>query len=402
MIPVEEARARILSAVRPAALEWLPLTAALGRVLACDLAARRSQPPLPVSAMDGYAVRSTDVREPGVELELVGEVPAGHLFGAPLGAGEAVRIFTGAPMPEGADAVLIQERAERKGSRVRALEAVSPGRFVRPAGLDFQQGWIGLSAGRVLDPRALGLAAAMGHGWLPVRRRPRVAILATGDELVWPGETPHGSQIVSSNNPTLAAMVRCFGGDPIDLGIVPDRVEALLSVLDQADGVELVVSSGGASVGSYDLVQEAVLARGLKLDFWKVAMRPGKPLIFGRLGEIPFLGLPGNPVSAAVCALVYLRAALRQALGLPTELPVRQARLARALDANDEREDYLRGFWECADAPEPRVRPADRQDSSMFATFTHADLLIRRPPHDPPRSAGDPVEVIDLRLALAL
>ena len=401
MIPVAEARARILEAMPRMPLEWVALPAAHGRVLARDLHAGRSQPPLAVSAMDGYAVRSEDLREPGARLRIVGEVPAGRVFAGRVGPGEAVRIFTGAPLPEGADAVLMQERAEVSGDLLRAQVALPPGKFVRPAGLDFEAGWKGLAAGHLLDARALGLAAAMGHAWLPVRRRPRVAILATGDELVRPGEVPGPAGIVSSNNPTLMAMVEGWGGDPVDLGIARDRPEDLLHALDQAAGADLLVTSGGASVGAYDLVQDTLVAHGLAVDFWKIAMRPGKPLIFGRFRDIPFLGLPGNPVSAAVCAIVYLRAALLACLGRPTELPVSRTPLAAPLAANDEREDYMRAYWRSDGGQPPRVRPADRQDSSMFATFAHADLLLRRPPHDPARAAGDLVEVIEIARALA-
>ncbi len=400
MIPVAEARARILEAMPRMPVEWVALPAARDRVLGRDLYARRSQPPLAVSAMDGYAVRSADLREPGAVLRVIGEVPAGRLFEGRVGPGEAVRIFTGAPLPEGADAVLMQERATRSGDRIRAEIALPPGKFVRPAGLDFEAGWKGLAAGHRLDARALGLAAAMGHAWLPVRRRPRVAILATGDELVWPGETPGPAGIVSSNNPTLAAMVAGWGGEPIDLGIARDRPEDLVRALEQARGADLLVTSGGASVGGYDLVQETLIGQGLEVDFWKIAMRPGKPLIFGRFGDIPFLGLPGNPVSAAVCAIVYLRAALRASLGRPSELPVIRAPLATALPANDEREDYLRASWGRGEDGTPRAVPADRQDSSMFATFARADLLLRRPPHEPARAAGEMVEVIEIARAL--
>ena len=402
MLPVAEARARILEAVKPVPYEWVALPAAHGRVLARDLRARRSQPPLPVSAMDGYAVRSEDLREPGAALRVIGEVPAGRVFEGRLGPGEAVRIFTGAPLPEGADAILVQERAERSDDIVRALVALPPGKFVRPAGLDFEAGWKGLAGGHLLDARALGLAAAMGHAWLPVRRRPRVAILATGDELVWPGETPGPAGIVSSNNPTLTAMVVGWGGAPLDLGIARDRPEDLMRALDQARDTDFVITSGGASVGAYDLVRETLAARGLEVAFWKIAMRPGKPLMFGRFGEIPFLGLPGNPVSAAVCAIVFLRAALLRSLGRPTDLPIGRARLAVSLDANDEREDYMRGRWKRSPEGELLVEPASRQDSSMFATFAHADLLIRRPPHDPARPAGEEVEIIEIARALAV
>ncbi len=399
MIPVEEALARILEAAPRTGREWVPLASALGRVLAGDLRALRRQPPVAVSAMDGFAVRASDARA-GALLRLVGESRAGAGYPGGIGPGETVRIFTGAPLPAGADAVLIQEHARMRAQAVEVCAEVEAGRYIRPAGLDFEEGWLGLAAGTVLDARAVGLAAAMGHGWVPVRRRPRVALLATGDELVWPGSTPGPAQIVSSNSLALAAMVRGWGGEAWDLGIAPDRPEALADALREARGADVVVTTGGASVGSYDFVREAAGGLGLALDFWKIAMRPGKPLIFGRLGGMLFLGLPGNPVSAAVCALVFLRAVLRRSLGLDPALATERARVAAPLPANDERRDYLRAFWRETDTGR-EVVPADRQDSSMFALFARADALIVRPPHDPPRQPGERVEVVDLRRALA-
>ncbi len=399
MIQVEEALRRILEAAPRTGREWVPLASASGRVLAEDLRALRRQPQAAVSAMDGFAVRASDARV-GAVLRLVGESRAGAAYAGSIGPGETVRIFTGAPLPQGADAVLIQEHARLRGEAVEVCAQVEAGRYVRPAGLDFEEGWLGLPAGSVLDARAVGLAAAMGHGWVPVKRRPRVALLATGDELVWPGSTPGPAQIVSSNSLTLAAMVRDWGGEVWDLGIAPDRPETLADALREARGADVVVTTGGASVGSYDFVREVAGGIGLVLDFWKIAMRPGKPLIFGRLEGMLFLGLPGNPVSAAVCALVFLRAVLRRSLGLDPALPTERARLAAPLAANDERRDYLRAFWR--DAGEERVVvPADRQDSAMFALFARADALIVRPPHDPARQPGERVEVVDLRRALA-
>jgi molybdopterin molybdotransferase len=402
MLSVREAQARVLDGFRPLPSEWLPLAKALGRVLAGDLRARRDQPPAPVSAMDGYAVRAADLEEPGRPLEVIGQAPAGHPFPGPLAPGQAVRIFTGGVMPEGADAVAIQENAERDGSLVRFTRGVRVGEFVRPAGLDFPAGWTGLAAGTVLGPRELGLAAVMGHAFLPVRRRPRVGILATGDELRWPGESPGPGEIVSSNSTALAAMVTLWGGEPVDLGISRDEPAALAASLAQVEGLDALVTSGGASVGDHDLVQDALGVRGLSLTFWKIAMRPGKPLIFGRLGTTPVLGLPGNPVSSAVCAILFLRGGMRRGLGLDPALPREQAVLARALPANDTREDYMRArYVDGPDARPRRVEAAGRQDSSMFATFAKADALVVRPPHDAAREAGEAVEVIDLRTALA-
>lgn len=397
MIPVEEARARILAHAPSMPEEWVGLWQAKGRVLARDLAARRTQPPLDVSAMDGYAVRAADTDPPGRPLRVIGEVPAGRSFEGLVGPGEAVRIFTGAPVPEGADAVLIQERARHEGDVVIPEVTVRPGQFVRPAGLDFCAGDPGVPAGTVLDGRSVGLLAAMGHGFVPVRRRPRVALLATGDELVMPGETPAGARIVSSNSVAVGLMARAWGADVHDLGIARDDPAELARALEQARGMEVLVTSGGASVGSYDLVQEAAGRLGLELDFWKVALRPGKPLVFGRLGGTLLLGLPGNPVSAAVCAILFLRSLLRRMLGLDPALPLRPAVLGVDLPENDEREDWLRGFVEgTTEEGLFRVVPAPRQDSSMYRTFALADVLIRRPRFDPPRRAGERVEVVEL------
>ena len=282
---------------------------------------------------------------------------------------------------------------------MRFAAAVAPGTFVRAAGLDFAAGWTGLAAGTVLDARALGLAAAMGHLWLPVRRRPRIGLLATGNELRWPGETPQGSQIVSSNTVTVGAMVTGWGGSAVDLGICPDDGTALTARVREATGLDLLVTTGGASVGDYDLVRQALGREGLALDFWKIAMRPGKPLLFGRLGALPVLGFPGNPVSAGVCAIVFLRLALQRMLGLTTGLPERRARLANPLAANDQRQDYLRGTHVEIEG-ELRVATAPRQDSSMLATFAAADALVVRPALDPARAVGDTVTLTDLREAL--
>lgn len=402
MLAVAEAQARVLAGFDLLPTAWVPLDAALGRVLAEDLAAKQTQPPAAVSAMDGYAVRVADLAEPGRWLEVAGEAPAGHPYPRPVAPGQAVRIFTGGVVPDGAEAVAIQENAETAGGRVRFTRPVRPGEFVRPAGLDFAAGWVGLRAGAVLGPRELGLAAVMGHARLPVRRRPRVGVLATGDELRWPGETPGPGEIVSSNTTALAAMVRRWGGEAVDLGISPDERGALSARLAAAEGLDALVTSGGASVGDHDLVQDALGVRGLELDFWRIAMRPGKPLIFGRLNAAPVLGLPGNPVSSAVCAVLFLRGGLRRMLGLDPTLPRERAVLADLVPANDGREEYARaGYVGDGDDGRPRrVRPASRQDSSMFATFARADALLVRPPHDPPRGEGEPVEVVDLRRAL--
>ena len=400
MLPVAEAQACVLAGLAVAPVEWVPLPQAVGRVLAADLHAKRDQPPVAVSAMDGYAVRAEDTLDPARTFRLVGEAAAGGEDGVRLGHGEAVRIFTGGALPEGADAIVIQENATAEGGQVRFGAAVKSGTFVRPAGLDFARGWRGLAAGTLLDARSIGLAASLGHLWVAVRRRPRVGLLATGNELRWPGETPEGSQIASSNTITLGAMLTGWGAEPVDLGICPDDGVALAARVREARGLDLLATTGGASVGDYDLVQAALDREGMQLDFWKIAMRPGKPLLFGRLGTVPVLGFPGNPVSTAVCALIFLRAAIQKMLGLAVHLPLREVELDHPLPANDQRQDYLRATY-VEGSQGRRVTTAQRQDSSMLATFAHADALVVRPPHDPERLRGEVLSAIDLATALA-
>ena len=327
MLSVDEAQKRIWAAFEPLGPEWLPLNQAHGRILSQDLTALRTQPPAAMSAMDGYAVRAQDVQI-GQSLKVIGESPAGHPFAGQVCAGEAVRIFTGAVIPNGADAILIQENATAQGASLIPNENVPTGQFVRPAGLDFVKGWTGLFAGTRLGPREIGLAASMGHAFLAVRRKPRIALIATGDELLWPGQQPGPGEIISSNTPALAAMVDGWGGEALDLGIVGDNKDALLDRLRQAACADLIVTTGGASVGDLDLVQDAASQAGMALDFWKIRMRPGKPLIFGKLLNRPFIGLPGNPVSAAVCAIMFMRGALMTMLGLSTAILNSKAELS--------------------------------------------------------------------------
>lgn len=398
LLPVADAQRRILDAVAPTPAEQIPVAHGLGRVLATDVRARRSQPPAAVSAMDGYAVRSADVASPPVDLDVVGYAPAGHSHDRPLRAGEAVRIFTGAPLPDGADAVVIQENTERDGERVRVAAGDAPaGRHVRPAGLDFRDGDALLGAGRALTARDVGLAAAMNVPWLMVRRRPRVAVLATGDEIVMPGDPVGRNQIVSSNALALGAFVTAQGAEAIDIGIAPDEAGELRAIAENARGSDLLVTTGGASVGDHDLVRDVLGDTGLSVDFWRIAMRPGKPLMFGAFGGSHLIGLPGNPVSSLVCAVVFLAPAIRRMLGLDDVLPrTLRARLGRTLDANDEREDYLRATLSTSGGGECVATPFDKQDSSMSATMARADALVIRPPFAPPARTGDPVDVIRL------
>lgn len=406
LLPVDEARRRILAAVPLMASEMVALTDALGRVTAEPIRARRTQPPVAVSAMDGYAVRAADVAAVPATLQRVGTAPAGGAFTGTVGAGECVRIFTGGPLPAGADTIVIQEdvdaASEQDGATVTVRESATAGTYVRPAGLDFNEGDLGIPAGRRLSARDIGLAATMNVPWLSVRRKPRVAILSTGDEIVRPGELTDPSRIVSSNAYALAAVVRAVGGDPVDLGIAPDDEGALKQIAAGARGADMLVTTGGASVGRHDLVQSALGAGefgadALEVGFWKIAMRPGKPLIFGRFAGVPMLGLPGNPVSTVVCATVFLRPALETMLGLETVgAREEEAILAVDLKQNDRRQDYVRATWQTGDDGLKHVAPFSLQDSSMMSRLAAADCLIVRPAHDPSRKAGDRVRILCL------
>src|SRR5437660_9850797 len=343
MISVEEALGRLLAPLEALPPEQVSTADGIGRVLAEDLAARRTQPPFAVSAMDGYAVRAADLGRIPVSLHIVAEIPAGAGFGGTLGPGEAARIFTGAPLPDGADTIIIQEDTERHGDQVEVREGAVRGRYVRRAGLDFAEGEVLLVAGRRLTPRHIGLAAAMNRPWLFVHRRPRVAILSTGDEIVMPGDPIGPHQIVSSNALALAAFVTACGGVPILVGNAPDDPDALRRIAAAAKGVDLFVTTGGVSVGEHDLVRDVLSEDGLSIDFWEIAMRPGKPLMFGHYRETPMVGLPGNPVSTLVCSLLFLKPALDRLSGTTSvEEGTPTARLGTALPKNDRRQDYLR------------------------------------------------------------
>jgi molybdopterin molybdotransferase len=395
VIPVEEALRRLLAPLQPVGTEQVAVTEALGRVLGEDVVARRTQPPFAASAMDGYAVRADDVATVPVTLRVIGSVPAGQSYEGRIGPGEAVRIFTGAPVPADADTIIIQEDTERSGETVVIKEAGIRGRHIRPAGLDFSEGTVGLEAGIRLDARDIGLAAAMNRPFLSVRRRPRVAILPTGDEIVMPGDPVGPSQIVSSNGIALAAFIRAIGGAPVLLDIAPDDADAMRRIAAGARGVDMLLTTGGASVGEHDLVQEALGADGLVLDFWKIAMRPGKPLMVGDWRGTPMIGLPGNPVSALVCAQLFVKPAVERLSGLrPSAAPPAAARLARSLPANDRRQDYLRATLARAADGELEAMPFEKQDSSMLSLFAQADCLVIRPPLAEPAAKGTRVPIL--------
>jgi molybdopterin molybdotransferase len=397
-MPVEEALARVLASVSsPLDEECVELAHAFGRTLARDVVSRRVQPPFASSAMDGYALRAADAR---TRLTVVGEAAAGRPFAGRLKPGEAARIFTGAPLPEGADSVAMQEIAQRDGDAVTIGAQAAPGDHVRRRGCDFVEGETLLSAGRRLTARDVALAAAADHPTLAVRRRPRVAILSSGDELVAPGEAYGRAQIVASNAFAVAGVVAAAGGEPLDLGFAPDDPAALAGRLAEARGAkaDVLTTIGGASVGDHDLVRNALADAGMALDFWRIAMRPGKPLIHGRLGAMSVLGLPGNPTSATVCAVLFLRPLVRALLGDPHAGadPSETARLAAPLPGNGERRDYLRATLADGADGETLATPIAAQDSSLVKALARADALLIREPGATPAAAGDVCRVVRL------
>ncbi len=401
-LSVEAARAAILSKVLTARpMEPVALADALGRTLAHDLTALLTQPPTTVSAMDGYALRTADLSSPSVELKIVGVSAAGSTDTASLGPGECARIFTGAPVPHGADAVLVQEEARVENGFVIPATRVAPGSFVRPKGFDFAQGDRLLEKGTRLGPTHIALAAAMNHAEVPVAKPPRIALLASGDELAPPGGAKAAGKIVSSNSYAIGALVRTAGGEPLDLGIVGDDAGALEAGIELAEAVaaDVLVTLGGASVGDRDLVRAALARKGMELEFWRVAMRPGRPLIHGRLGAMTILGLPGNPVSAMVAGVVFLVPLVRALCGDPTAhaFPSEPAVLGAALRANDGRKDFLRAKLTTREADLPIATAFERQDSSLLRVLATADCLLIREPHAPAAEAGDPCRILRLR-----
>ena len=396
MISVEEARDRILSGLRPTPAEVVALANAWNRVTATPVLARLTQPPSDVSAMDGYALRAADGGL-GATLSVIGAAPAGHPFAGTVGPGQIVRLFTGSVVPAGADAILLQEDASREGETVTVNEAVAAGRHIRRAGQDFAIGDTVIAAGRKLTARDVGLAAAANHPWLHIHRRPRIGILATGDEIAMPGEPIPTGGIVSSNSHALAALVQAAGGEPIMLPIAADTKEAVASVADAVVGLDLLVTTGGASVGDHDLVIAGLQTRGLVVDFWQIAMRPGKPLLFGRMGALPVLGLPGNPVSAMVCAILFLLPALARLSGRPAAPPPTDTGiLGVSVKQNDRRADHLRSTIETDAQGRLVVTPFAIQDSAMLRRLAQADALVLRPPHAPALPAGAEVPIIRL------
>jgi molybdopterin molybdotransferase len=399
LMPVADALSAVLAGAEPLAEEMVALDRAHHRVLARDVAALRTQPPQAMSAMDGYAVRSADADRVAARFKVIGEVAAGRPFDKRIGAGEAVRIFTGGVIPEGADAVIIQEDTVVEGGGITITEAAVAGRHIRPAGIDFCKGDILLAGGIRLSDRDLSLAAGMNYPEIAVRRRPKVAILATGDELVMPGATAGPGQIVYSNGYALRALARDEGAETIDLGIAADTLEATkLGIRRARDvGADILITTGGASVGDHDLVKQSLEAEGVTMAFWRIAMRPGKPMMHGRLDAMRVIGLPGNPVSSYVCGFLFLAPLIRKLSGRADIHHVREsALLGRDLDANDLREDYLRARLEVRADGALIATPVNHQDSSLLGNLAAARALVIRPPFAPKAAAGSACDILRL------
>ena len=396
LISVAEALVRVLDGVVSLPAEEVPIANAHGRVLATTLASRRTQPPADLSSMDGYAVQTLDVPEALANLRVIGQSVAGKPFDGTMKAGETVRIFTGAVMPPGADQVVPQENVTREDEQI-TVNTLPKGKFVRRQGFDFKAGQVMLEAGRRLNARDIGLAAAMDHTQINVARRPRVAIIATGDELVAPGAGDAPDRIVASNPLALAALIRLEGGEPIDLGIFPDKLEAIVEAIRKARGLEIdvLVTLGGASVGDHDLVAPALAEENISISFHRMAMRPGRPMLFGVADPLRVLGLPGNPVSSFVCAFLFLVPLLRKLQGRMDLIPdTEPAVLGRAVDANDHRQDFLRAKFARGQDGRLIATPFKLQDSSMLAVLHASDGLIVRTPHAPAAAEGSPCEIL--------
>jgi molybdopterin molybdotransferase len=398
LMPVADAYAAVLKGADALPEELVPLDEAFHRTLARDVASLRTQPPAAMSAMDGYAVRAADAAA-GARLKVIGEVAAGRPFSGVLSNGQTARIFTGGVVPAGADTVVIQEDTTRDGDTVTVTEATDAGKNIRLAGIDFREGDVLLKGGALLTDRDLSLAASMNHPKLPVRRRPKVALLATGDELVMPGTTPGPGQIVYSNGFALRALVRSEGADVIDLGVANDTLESTAAGIRRArdGGADILITTGGASVGDHDVVKRALELEGTDMAFWQIALRPGKPMMHGQLGPMRVLGLPGNPVSSYICAFLFLVPLIRALSGRTTvDHHFETASLGHDLPANDKRQDYLRARLTTDRAGVAIAVAVGHQDSSLVANLSSANALIIRPPFAPAASAGSPCTVLRL------
>jgi molybdopterin molybdotransferase len=400
LLQVADALAQVLQHAAPLPSQDVPLNEAAGRVLAADVAARITQPAADVSAMDGYAVRAEDVARAPATLKVVGEVAAGHPFTAAVGPGGTARIFTGGVLPQGTDTVVIQENTTRQDDNVVINTPAPRRKNVRVRGLDFKEGDVLLPKGRRLTARDLMLAAAMNHAAVPVHGVPKVAVLGTGDELQVAGGALQPGQVVYSNGFALGALARQEGAAVTDLGIATDKVDAIAAAVRRARDMraDILVTAGGASVGDHDLVQQSLAAEGLALSFWRVALRPGRPMMHGRLGDMHVLGLPGNPVSSFVCALLFLVPLIRRLAGRTDLSAISESAIAGAdLPANDERMDFLRATL--SGGPDGRLvaTPMLVQDSSMMAALAKADCLLIRPANAPALKSGGECPIVKLR-----
>ncbi len=398
LIPVEEALERICANLTVQPAEPLGIDKCHGRILAEDIISELTHPAADISAMDGFAIGASLGLSSGSSFSVIGEAAAGSPFSRAVGPGEAVRIFTGGYLAAGTDTILVQEEVESLGDgRIMLTKTAKSGQFVRPQGLDFSLGDLLLPKGRRLSARDIALAALSGAETLRVRNRPRVGILSSGDELVSPGEHPQEGQLVNSNSLFLQQLVKATGGEPVDLGIIRDMPGALTQVVAEAGPFDLLITTGGASVGDHDhIVSDITTSQNGSITFWKIAMRPGKPLIFGSIGATPILGLPGNPVSAGVCGLIFVKPALNAMLGIYEKSELMSAPLATSLPRNDRRQDYLRGYWVQLDDGSRAVMPASIQDSSMLSVFTHSEVLIVRPPNAPAVAEGSLTNILPI------
>ncbi len=391
LMPVDEALSRILATAKLSASELVPLDQAMGRSLATAIKANRHQPPFASSAMDGYALRHVDISEP---LNLVGVSAAGHAFKGALKPHQAVRILTGAPLPKGADTIVMQENTKLDGKTLLVTTPTDLGRNIRPIGLDFKSGDVLVPASTKLNARDIGLAAAGNAAMVRVRKKPRLVLFTTGDELVLPGQKPRSDQIISSNSHAIAAMASAWGCEVINLGIIGDTLKATMVAIKKASTADILITTGGASVGDHDYVQEALKKSGVKIDFWKIALRPGKPFMFGTKGKLRVMGLPGNPVSALVCARIFLKPFVAAMQGVSGDQTLVQARLGTALPANDFRRDYMRATLSFAPDGTRTATAFGKQDSSMQRTLRNADCLIIRDADAPPATVGELVSVL--------
>jgi molybdopterin molybdotransferase len=394
LLAVSEALERILAVARVMGAETVKLSEALGRITATDIKAKHNQPPFQASAMDGYAVMHDDIATLPSSLKLIGVAAAGHGFKGALKHGQAVRILTGAPLPKGADTVVIQENVTAVGNQITVNEITTRGRNIRALGLDFAKGTVLVRAGTKLGARDIGLLASGDHAMIRVRMKPRVAILTTGDELALPGAKRRADQINSSNSFALAAFAKACGAEVIDLGIINDDLTAITQAINRASKSDVLITTGGASVGDHDFVQEALRRAGVKIDFWKIAMRPGKPFMFGTKGKLRVLGLPGNPVAAMVCVQLFLKPMLETMLGIAASPTPTMARLGADIGANDQRQDYLRAILSVSEDGARIATPAPKQDSSMQRVMQTATCLIVRDAFAMPAKIGSLVPIL--------